>query len=567
MPKKREPRMIFNLARRLAFLISLILLSLQISQTAAAAPKTAPQIPVASKKESTSPEQPAKLRGAQTAAPAVVAPSTTTPAPAGSPPGAAANTGVNPVVAPVQRADKVLATINGIKITQADFERELFQKGINPAGNDLTEQVIDETFQSLISGILAEQYLANAGRLSDQTLKDRIDYLRTQAINEYFFYYVARNLKPIDKQEEDAFVAENPDFFKDRRFYYYSSLEFKKDLAVDLSQIKKMLYSSDNFDKIAEFLNSKKIRYELFRGFKPSEQITQNILEKLKTLSPGEGGIVNAPDSDNVYVVKLFSTSADPVDPVKAHGVIINGMFMTRAAEQVNQLMKQMREGADIKYIDKPKAASVSLPGKFVETNAKSVKPPSNFFKTFGGRNTPGTDKNSVARASVSESIDKLDEEKTKKNELYTFIKNVWIFSSMILFPAAFLHFRKMSNFMYGELINAGPQANASSGQTNTQLKRLSLDPILTWMIGLIAFAILSYMAWNEFFEINMYFSLKNMLSTVGVALLGSAALIFILYKSFPLFPDFIKNSRFIFILSILLINVLVLKMTEIFSL
>ncbi len=457
-------------------------------------------------------------------------------------------------------------TVNGVNITRGEFDSELRLKGINPAGGAITTKMVDEILDNLIYVSLAEQYLASHNQLNDQLLQDQIAATRRQAIGEYFFISVGRNQKPLQQQDVDAFVAEHPDYFKDRRFYYYSAISYKQASSADISQLKSLLFSSGNFDKIAEFLSGKKITYNLFHGYQPSEKIEENVLAKLKTMSPGEGAIVTTPGDDTVYVIKLFSSSADPQDPEKLRTPIMNGIYVARATEIIAQVKKQMFESADIKYIDKPKATVASQPGKFYVPNASVESSSGKFYKPFGRQDSAKgkaglTAGGATSNQDVAQNFEDIAEGgKSKTNGYIRILKNVWIFSLLILFPAAFYHLLKISNDNYRNLRMVDPSTSDPATYRNYQVKRFSLDPAVTWIIGLLLMAIIAYTSWNYFFDVNIYISTRNILITAAVALVSSLALVFILKKIYPYLPDFIRNYRFLFIGAVAIFHAVILK-------
>lgn len=551
------------LPRAISVLLGLASLILSFPPPSIGAPaKTPPAAAVAPNRPAlNAPAEAGKVRAPAAAAPQSLAPPSTAAETNVSPRGVPAQP-AQPPASPLEQApEKILATVNGVNITRGDFDRELRLKGINPAGGAITTKMIDEILDNLIYGALAEQYLASHNQLNDQLLQDQISSTRRQAIGEYFFISVGRNQKPLQQQDVDAFVAEHPDYFKDRRFYYYSAISYKQASNADISQLKSLLFSSGNFDKIAEFLSAKKITYNLFHGYQPSERIEENVLAKLKTMAPGEGAIVSTPGDDTVYVIKLFSSSADPQDPEKLRTPIMNGIYVTRATELISQVKKQMYESADIKYIDKPKATVASQPGKFYVPNASAESSSGKFYKPFGRQDSAKGKAGAASNLNVPQNYeDTAEGGKTKSDPLVRIFKNVWMFSLFIIYPAAFYHLLKISNEKYRNLRMVDPSTSDPATYRNYQIKRFSLDPAITWIIGLLLLAIIAYTSWNYFFDLNIYISSRNILITAAIALIGSLVLIFVLKKIYPYLPDLMRDSRFMFIGAVAIFHAVVLK-------
>jgi EpsD family peptidyl-prolyl cis-trans isomerase len=457
--------------------------------------------------------------------------------------------------------NKILATVNGSNITKADYDRYLMQRGVNANSNAITQLMIDEAFEGLINEVLARDYVAKLGRLNDPLLEKRITTLRYQAIVEYFQYLVATSMKPLSEADLQAFIAEHPDYFKDRRYYYFTSLDFVKNNDVDVSQLRSFLNSSDNFDKITLALNSKKINYTLFRGYRPSEQINENVFTKLKTMSPGESAIVTDPETNQVFIFKLFSSSPDPIDADKKREEVRMAVVMGKVNEQTRDLIQQLRASSDIKIIDKPKPSVSTQPGKFAATNARVNTASAGLFKKFDRRGKQVTDAGDFAK-DIATSEDR-NQTQSETRLLIAYIRNIWILSLFLILPATFYHFLKTSNTMYSDLVLNNAQAANPDSSSSYKLQKILLDPVITWIIGIVLTLLIAYFARDGFNEKNLYtlyISKKFIAISVLSALAASALLIFLTNKLYPKLPAYVKNLR-LFLFSIVLIsNILILK-------
>lgn len=458
-------------------------------------------------------------------------------------------------------ADKIIATVNGSNITQSDYERILFARGVNTNSRAITAQTIDEALDVLINEILARDYVAKQGRLNDPLLEKRIAHLRFQAILEYFNYMVAANLKPITESDLQTFIDEHPDYFKDRRYFYFTSVEFIKNKDIDINQIRTMLNSSDSFDKITFNLDSKKIPFALFRGFRPSEQINPNVFAKLKTMTPGESAVVTDPETDQVFIFKLFSSSPDPVQADKNREQLRMALIMSNASRASRELIEQMRSSADIKIIDKPKPTVTVQTGKFAATNARVTATSSSLFKKYDPRNK-------LEKSGPDFGMDIANTTLQNKNNVgnqlvMALIRNIWIMSLLLIVPATFYNFVNASNKIYANLVLEGSQGFNRELRSSYKLQKILLDPMITWIIGIVLILLISYIAWDGFNEKNLdILFLSNTYIAISVisALLLSALLIFTTSKIYQRLPDYIKNFRLMFFGIILITNIVILK-------
>lgn len=567
-----RPLTVLNLPLHLSSVCAILWLFSTVTVTAApitTAPAAA-SLPTTSQKTkpSTSGKPESAVESAN--APAIRAneqsPRGTAPVAGDSPKSARVKTDAPSAAAPDQASDKVLVIVNGVKITQEDYNLALQQKGINPLADRLTAEMIDDALLLLTDSVLEEQYLTGTGQINDKMFTDRLRSARRALTNEYFTWIVGRKIGYPEQKDIDQFVNEHPEIFVDRRFYYFSSINFNATKEVDMSQIKNMSSSSTDFDRITQYLDSRKVQYNQFRGYRPSEQIEEYVLQKMKTMSAGEGAVIASPEKDKIVILKLFNSSPDPIDPVKVRNNIVHAITISKAVVMVDQAIRQLRDSANIQYIEKPKPTNDTQVGKFYAPSKEAQGAASKAWKQGGRRSNDGrtidlASKDSKKEMEFQTIEDRVMEEGYLTTQVRNYIKNIWFMSLLIIFPAAFRHFLKASNANYALVTPQDSRTMDPAQYRSLQIKRLWLDPLVAWIIGVLVFGFLAYTSWNAILQYYDFIGTTQILKSAAAALIGSIALLFIGSRIFSLLPEKIRTMRFLVLGAVVMTQIAVLKL------
>jgi hypothetical protein len=147
------------------------------------------------------------------------------------------------------RRPRVLATVNGAVITDADLDRfvrlSLKTGVIKSIDDDKRKFLLDK----LIDMYVVEQAINKDPRVD----KLELDKLRALArLDASFNYYLDTHVSPalsVSEGEAQKFISEHPEYFADRRSFYFSNIEIvRKRLDVPrikaLAQMAKRQYES-----------------------------------------------------------------------------------------------------------------------------------------------------------------------------------------------------------------------------------------------------------------------------------------------------------------------------------
>lgn len=259
---------------------------------------------------------------------------------------------------------KVLATVNGAPITEEELTRSLKIAEKYTQGFYINEAVKKTYLEQLIDDKLIEDRLKKDGDFTSSEMQEELAMARRNAVRAYFLATKVPLPVPPTQEEVDRFSAEHKYLFSGRKFFHYTNLTFRKAAIVDIHQIKgSALYHNEklkstgapitdgsNFSDMIAYLKAINEPYSVFRGYKESEEVEQNILGILESARPHELIVDTESDPNNYHVIELISAVPDPVDPKAAKPAIVNGLSKEKAVENVKKLMSDMRSGADIRY-------------------------------------------------------------------------------------------------------------------------------------------------------------------------------------------------------------------------
>jgi EpsD family peptidyl-prolyl cis-trans isomerase len=267
-------------------------------------------------------------------------------------------------IARSEEAPAVLATVNGVAITEDDVARILKITAKYNPDFAINARSKKEVLERLIDTLLMEAKLKKDGDLAGPDAVAELDLARKNAVRAYFVSEKMEKPKPPTLEEVDRFAKEHPSLFAERKAWHYADLKFGKDEKVDIHVIKAMAMVSNQKKNVADpnaprwakldralgYLTSISEPYTLFRGFRDSEQIDGKILKILEGAHPDEIIVDDESDSEYYHVVLLVSVEPDSVEVNTARNAIFRGMVLERDAAGLKKAVAELRTGAQIKY-------------------------------------------------------------------------------------------------------------------------------------------------------------------------------------------------------------------------
>jgi EpsD family peptidyl-prolyl cis-trans isomerase len=449
---------------------------------------------------------------------------------------------VGPSVAVAERAavdQGILATVNGVAITQADVDRAL---SFALAHNDkmrVSEQLKKDIVDELIVLALIEQRMAQTGLLRSPSVQGEIELSRRSLLKRIFLEQVVGQKTEVKAEDIDRFVAEHPDFFDNRKTYFYSDLKIAREARVDVSRIKGFALSANSktveqnkaaggaVARILGYVQAVGGDFTSFRGYRSSEQIDPGLLKDLSTLELGKFAVNDTAEKGFIHVLELYAVHPDPVDPAQARPQIARGLAAERAKKVAEGIIAKMRADADIRF----GTAAAEVVGRTQPSSVGSEREHETFH-----RNAP-----TGAKATL-----------------------LWLFALFVLVPAALLQFHWRTVAQRRELYLVDYDTFSLA---RNRLKLFSYTP--AFEIGL-AVAMGAMFIWTSVIMLNAGLPLATS-KTLG--LLGALALAFaltfcfLLFRFWRLLPTALTSNRWAGLVILAMLQVAALLSVDLWSL
>lgn len=266
-------------------------------------------------------------------------------------------------------ATQVAAKINSSEISVHQINAVLSKlQGVPPeAAGKLRMEVLDK---------LIDQQLAY-----DQALEKKLDRnpdvmmavesaKREIVARAYLDQLVAAMPKPGDEELHQYYV-DNPALFSRRRIYNLQELSLESRPEI-LPELKQQLAAGKTLEEIANWLNSKEIKFRANAGARPAEQVALDMLPKLVDYKDGQSGVIEG--IKTYMVVRLVASQSAPVDEAAARPKIQQFLLNQRGQKAVEEEIKKLKAAAKIEYQGEFSGTAAPAPSK-PAAEVKAVNP------------------------------------------------------------------------------------------------------------------------------------------------------------------------------------------------
>jgi EpsD family peptidyl-prolyl cis-trans isomerase len=240
----------------------------------------------------------------------------------------------------------VIAKVNGDEVSAAQLTLALQkQRGMRPdAGDAASKQVLDD----LINEQIVAQKAIATKLDKDPKVIAQIEAARRDILARRFIEAAAETTgKPTDEAIQ-KFYDSRPALFAKRQVFTLqrTDIQAPDERRADVdAQVK----ASKSPAKLADWLKSQKLTFTSKQEQDASEQLPQNVLDKLATLKDGESTVV--PSQFGVSALTLISSAAAPKALADAKPAIEQYLANQGRREMIMNLQKTIRDGAKVEYL------------------------------------------------------------------------------------------------------------------------------------------------------------------------------------------------------------------------
>lgn len=242
--------------------------------------------------------------------------------------------------------NQVFGTVGRTSVTLNDVQQRLMRTG-GPRAGELLSEAIERTADEMLAELVVERQLSRLPRF-DPELSARISLARRQLMMDFYVQTNMERRTPSD-DEIDAFIAENPRFFKDRASFWFNQFLFQLPEEDDRNRfddaLNRLRDGELTTQRILDFqstLLEADIPFQRQSIWRSSEQISAELLDRLETLY-ASGEMVEMTETDGRgELLLLLQRAADPVDPTVQRQQIVQGFVQRSIAEQRDEMIAEL---------------------------------------------------------------------------------------------------------------------------------------------------------------------------------------------------------------------------------
>jgi EpsD family peptidyl-prolyl cis-trans isomerase len=245
-----------------------------------------------------------------------------------------------------QQSTQVAARVNADEITVHQVNGVLTRAADVTPENAMRAK--REALERLIEQRLAVQQAIGKQLDRSPVVQQALEAAKSEILaRAYLERVVASQPKP-SPAEVKKYFSDHPELFSQRRVFSLEEVLFvsKVDVAAELRE---RTAKAKSMQEVADWLQSRGIDVTLSRGLRAAEQISLDLLSRLRGAKDGD--ILVNESGGNWQVVRVAASKLEPVDEATAAARIQQYLFNRRSSETVAKEIRQLREQAKIEYL------------------------------------------------------------------------------------------------------------------------------------------------------------------------------------------------------------------------
>jgi EpsD family peptidyl-prolyl cis-trans isomerase len=271
-------------------------------------------------------------------------------------------------------ATQVAARVNSDEITVHQVNNILARNpNITPEGATRSKR---EILDSLIDQQLARQKAVENKLDRSPGVVQALEAAKTEILARAYLEQVATAIPKTAAWEVQKYYKEHPELFAQRRLFNLEEVAFvaKSDVATGLRE---QLSKARSLQEIADWLQSRGVKFVVNRGVRAAEQIPLEILPKVQAMKEGQNQLFEV-GSERFVAIRVVGYKAEPVDEASAAPRIQQFLLNRRTSDVIAKEMKKIKEQAKIEYVGEFAAGATAdaQPKAEAEAQAKTEELP-----------------------------------------------------------------------------------------------------------------------------------------------------------------------------------------------
>jgi len=268
-------------------------------------------------------------------------------------------------------ATQVAARVNADEITVHQVNYVLARS------QNVTPEVAAQAKRDILDR-LVDQHLARQKAIENKldrspNVMQAIEAAKSEILARAYLEQIAAAIPKTAPWETQKYYKEHPELFAQRRLFDLEELAFvaKGDVVKGLHE---RLSKAHSMQDIADWLQSRGVKFVANRGVRAAEQIPLELLPKVQAMKEGQIQLFEA-GGERFQVIRVVAYKAEPVDEQTATPRIQQFLFNRRSSEVMAKEMKRIKEQAKIEFVGEfaPDAAAEAKAKAEAEANARAL--------------------------------------------------------------------------------------------------------------------------------------------------------------------------------------------------
>jgi len=268
-------------------------------------------------------------------------------------------------------ATQVAARVNADEITVHQVNYVLARS------QNVTPEVAAQAKRDILDR-LVDQHLARQKAIENKldrspNVMQAIEAAKSEILARAYLEQIAVAIPKTAPWETQKYYKEHPELFAQRRLFDLEELAFvaKGDVVKGLHE---RLSKAHSMQDIADWLQSRGVKFVANRGVRAAEQIPLELLPKVQAMKEGQIQLFEA-GGERFQVIRVVAYKAEPVDEQTATPRIQQFLFNRRSSEVMAKEMKRIKEQAKIEFVGEfaPDAAAEAKAKAEAEANARAL--------------------------------------------------------------------------------------------------------------------------------------------------------------------------------------------------
>jgi len=248
-----------------------------------------------------------------------------------------------------QPASQVAAKVNSGEISVHQLNYVLARTTRNSANSpENTSRIRQEVLDRLVDQELVVEQAVNKKLDRSPEVLMALDNARREILARAYLEQITAATPKPTVEEAKTYYSEHPQLFAERRIYNIQEIVLPSSAGV-ADELRQMLDSGKPMEDIAKWLKGREIKFAAGSATRSAEQIPLEFLPKIHPLKPGQGLLIQGPQS--ITLMRIAAAQTAPITEAAALPRIQQFLGNQRAAEAARGEIKALKAKAKITYM------------------------------------------------------------------------------------------------------------------------------------------------------------------------------------------------------------------------